>query len=135
MYQKIIFAYMLYNGPYLRVTSIRTTNGNNPEIGDDGRVKTKEAHLPMTARDLLEKQNRGLPKHLRKTIEVISAPHLDPPKPEELTPEQLQAQIDKLMAIQAAKTKPLAAVDANPVVPKQAAKPTVPNNISKPITQ
>lgn len=64
---------MFFTGNYLRVSSPVTTNGTNPKIGEDGRVEYKETLLPLTARKALESQNKKLPEHLRKKIEVVES--------------------------------------------------------------
>src|SRR6186713_1919760 len=99
--QKINFVDM-YNGPYLRVLTPRTTDGTSPLIGADDKVQYKEAHLPLSAKAALEDQNRKLPKYLQKRIEVVSG-HKEPaqPKIEELDDMQLEQQLAKLMAIKA----------------------------------
>lgn len=62
---------MFFNGPYLRVLSPVTTNGVNLKIGEDDKVVYKEAHLPLSAKRELEKQNAKLADHLKKKIEVV----------------------------------------------------------------
>lgn len=64
---------MLYQGPYLRVITPRTADGNRPLIGDDGKQETKESHLPLTAKKHLEEVNKNLPKHLQHKIELVEA--------------------------------------------------------------
>lgn len=61
---------MINNGSYLRVLTPRTSNGVNPIIVD-GQVQYKETSLPMAAKRHLEEQNRKLPDHLKKIIEVV----------------------------------------------------------------
>lgn len=50
-------------GAYLRVTTTKTTNGIMPEIGPDGKVKTEETFLPLTAKKHLERKNARLVKN------------------------------------------------------------------------
>ena len=69
--QKINFGYMFTQGPYLRVLSPRTTNGNNLLINERGMVEYKEDHLPYSAKRYIEQYNAKLPQHLRKKIEVV----------------------------------------------------------------
>jgi len=63
---------MYMQGSYLRVLTPRTTNGSNLEIGPDGRVVYKEAHLPLSAKSKIEQYNRKLAQHLKKVIEVVN---------------------------------------------------------------
>lgn len=65
---------MYFTGPYLRVTTPRTTNGIIPKL-QNGQQLVKETFLPLSARKQLEKKNdrlikRGF-KHLTSTIEVV----------------------------------------------------------------
>lgn len=56
---------------YLRVTSPQTIDGSRPKYDEDGRIMTKETELPLSAKKHMEKQNKNLPDHLKKKIEVI----------------------------------------------------------------
>lgn len=60
----------MLKGSYLRVLSPRTTNGTNILV-ENGQVVYKEAHLPLSAKKALEKQNEKLPSSLKKVIEVV----------------------------------------------------------------
>lgn len=62
---------MVNSGSYLRVLTPRTSNGVNL-IVVDGQVQYKETSLPMSAKRYIEEQNRKLPDHLKKIIEVVS---------------------------------------------------------------
>jgi hypothetical protein len=63
---------MLYNGPYLRVLSPRTSNGSNLLIDEASKqVQYREDHLPMSAYKHLITLNKSTPKHLQKIIEVV----------------------------------------------------------------
>lgn len=65
---------MYFTGPYLRVTSPKTTNGLIPLIRNGQQVK-REDFLPISARKQLEAKNRRLQKngnnHLVMEIEVV----------------------------------------------------------------
>lgn len=67
-----------FKGDYLRVLSPVTTDGTTPVIGEDGKIKYKEDHLPTTAQKILEKKNLKLPVHLRKKIELVPAYRPEP---------------------------------------------------------
>lgn len=56
---------------YLRVLTPITTNGINPVMDNEGRIKYKESHLPLSAFKDLEKQNLTLPDHLKMKIERV----------------------------------------------------------------
>lgn len=72
---------MYFTGPYLRVTTPRTTNGLIPKL-NNGQQQFKETFLPLSARKQLERKNARLVKrgfkHLVATIEVVGD---TPPKP------------------------------------------------------
>lgn len=61
----------MLKGNYLRVLTPRTTNGTNIMMDENRQQMFKEAHLPLTAKRALETQNRALPDHLKKIIEVV----------------------------------------------------------------
>jgi hypothetical protein len=61
----------MLKGSYLRVLTPITTNGTNIKL-EKGVAQYKETFLPLTAKKELEAQNRSLPEHLRKEIEVVS---------------------------------------------------------------
>jgi hypothetical protein len=64
---------MYFKGDYLRVISPVTEDGNRPKIDSvSGLPVYKETALPTTARKALDIQNRRLPAHLRKKIELVS---------------------------------------------------------------
>jgi hypothetical protein len=70
---------MYFKGDYLRVVSPVTEDGNRPKIDPDtGLPVFKETALPVSARKQLDIQNRRLPAHLRKKIELVSS---DEPRP------------------------------------------------------
>lgn len=62
-----------FGGKYLRVLTPKTTDGLTPQLDDDDRALFKETHLPLTSLSYLEKQNDGLPKHLRHRITVMDS--------------------------------------------------------------
>ena len=62
---------MLFKGSYLRVSSPITSNGTNIKLDETGRAMYRETFLPLSARKELENQNKKLPEHLRKKIEVV----------------------------------------------------------------
>jgi hypothetical protein len=75
------FTNMIFKGDCLRVVSPVTEDGNRPKIDpDSGLPVYKETFLPVTARKQLDIQNRRLPAHLRKKIELVS------PSPDEALP-------------------------------------------------
>lgn len=65
---------MYFTGPYLRVTTPKTTNGIIPKM-TNGQQEVSETFLPLTARKQLESKNRRLQKngfhHLVAEIEVV----------------------------------------------------------------
>lgn len=67
---------MYFTGPYLRVTTPKTTNGLIPLIRN-GQQVLREDFLPLSARKQLEAKNRRLSKngnnHLVMEIEVVGA--------------------------------------------------------------
>lgn len=70
---------MYFKGDYLRVVSPVTEDGNRPKIDPEtGRQVYKETALPITARKVLDTQNRSLPAHLKKKIEHVSASISEP---------------------------------------------------------
>lgn len=65
---------MIFTGPYLRITTPRTTNGIIPKLSN-GQQEFKETFLPLSAKKAIEGKNarlikRGF-KHLISTIEVV----------------------------------------------------------------
>lgn len=56
---------------YLRVISPMTIDGSHPRFDERGQIMYKETELPLTAKRHLDRQNRNLPDHLKKKIEVI----------------------------------------------------------------
>lgn len=65
---------MYFTGPYLRVTSPKTTNGIIPLLRNGQQVE-REDFLPLTARKSLDSKNNRLRKsgnsHLIMKIEVV----------------------------------------------------------------
>lgn len=65
---------MYFTGPYLRVTTPKTTNGIIPKL-HNGQQEVAETFLPLSARKALEAKNRRLEKngfrHLMMEIEVV----------------------------------------------------------------
>jgi hypothetical protein len=61
---------MYFTDSYLRVVTPVTEDGNRPRIVNSQQV-FKETALPLSAKKMLMEQNRGLPVHLRKTIEEV----------------------------------------------------------------
>jgi hypothetical protein len=61
---------MYFKNSYLRVVTPVTEDGNRPRIVN-GQQVFKETALPLSAKKMLLEQNRGLPVHLRKTIEEV----------------------------------------------------------------
>lgn len=65
---------MYFTGPYLRVTTPKTTNGIVPKM-NNGQQEVTETFLPLSARKQLESKNRRLLKngyqHLVAEIEVV----------------------------------------------------------------
>jgi len=49
-----------------------TTNGRDPLMGADGKMKYKESIVTDLAGKLIEKANAKLPAHLKKIIEPIA---------------------------------------------------------------
>lgn len=58
---------------YLRVLTPQTVDGINLRYGPDGQTPLfSEAHLPLTAKKHIDKQNEQLPAQLRHRVEVVS---------------------------------------------------------------
>ena len=74
----------MHEGSYLRVLTPKTVDGINLMYGPDNRTpQFSEAHLPLTARKHIERQNDNLPAQLKHIIEVVeSAPVNDSEAPE-----------------------------------------------------
>lgn len=70
-----MFAAKAFKGPYLRVITPVTSNGIIPMTGEDGKVRTEETFLPLSARKHLERENARLEKsghkHLIHKIETV----------------------------------------------------------------
>jgi hypothetical protein len=66
--------YSNFKGPYLRVTTPKTTNGIMPLI-ENGMPQYEEHFLPLTAKKHLERKNARLEKagakHLVAKIEIV----------------------------------------------------------------
>jgi hypothetical protein len=66
--------YSNFKGPYLRVTTPKTTNGIMPLI-ENGVPQYEETFLPLTAKKHLERKNVRLEKagakHLVAKIEIV----------------------------------------------------------------
>ena len=116
----------MYNGPYLRVLTPRTTNGNNPVIVNDMQ-QYRESHLPLSARAHLETLNRSTPQHLRKKIEVVDgyADQQRKSEQEELI-QKLQAELAQLKAAQLGQVKQEPAEPKAPVITKEPAPQQLP---------
>lgn len=72
----------MFEGPYLRVLTPRTTDGVSLVIGEDGKVVYKETHLPLSAKAGLEEINKTTLPHLQKIIQVVkNEPVAAPLKP------------------------------------------------------
>lgn len=67
--------------PYLRILTPQTTNGVNPIMGPDGRIKYRESHMHISAQKRMEKKNAMLPQHLKHVIEVVSDDQQPPTLP------------------------------------------------------
>lgn len=64
---------MIFKGGTLRVVSPKTEDGNRPKIDPVTKQQVyREDFLPLTARKALEDQNKKLPSHLKKQIEVLT---------------------------------------------------------------
>lgn len=65
---------MFFNEDHLKITKVRTLNGNSPLI-KDGRVQTKVIYAPNNpmVRKLLEEQNTRLLDGMKMKIEVVKA--------------------------------------------------------------
>lgn len=64
---------MFFKGPYLRVTTPKTTNGVIPLI-ENGTPQYEETFLPLTAKKHLERKNIRVAKlfpHLVAKIEIV----------------------------------------------------------------
>lgn len=112
----------MYNGPYLRVLTPRTTNGSNPLLNEQGVLQYKESHLPLSAQFHLDKINRATPQHLRKKIEVVQGYSEQQKQVDEQaqTIEQLKAELAALKAAAAQ-----AAKKADPITPLSSTGPNM----------
>jgi hypothetical protein len=83
--------------PHLRVHRPVTSDGINPVIGTDGRPVQKIVHLPLTARQFIERKNTKLPQHLKVKIEempgMVHQPFVDTEK------EELKAQVKEFSGL------------------------------------
>lgn len=83
--------------PHIRVYRPVTSDGINPVIGTDGRPVQKIVHLPLTAKQFIEKKNLKLPQHLKVRIEeipgMVHQPFVDIEK------EDLKAQVKELSGL------------------------------------
>lgn len=68
---------MIFPKGTLRVVSPVTVDGNRPKIVD-GKQVYKETYLPKTAKKALDNQNKRLPEHLRKKIEILQEDYTEP---------------------------------------------------------
>lgn len=68
---------MIFPKGTLQVISPVTVDGNRPKIVD-GRQVTKTTFLPKTAKRALDNQNKRLPDHLKKKIEVLEEDYVEP---------------------------------------------------------
>lgn len=68
-------------GPYLRILTPQTTNGVNPIMGADGKIKYRESHMHISAQKRMEKKNGHLPQHLKHIIEVVNDDQAPPQLP------------------------------------------------------
>lgn len=70
-----MFAAKMFKGPYLRIITPVTTNGIIIAMDEQGRMKTEETFLPLTARKHIEMENARLEKsghkHLVHKIETV----------------------------------------------------------------
>lgn len=60
---------------HLRVTKVRTVDGNTPYFDEQGRPITKTVFMPLNrdTKKLLEEENTRKPNHLKLKIEVMKA--------------------------------------------------------------
>lgn len=74
---------MYFTGPFLRITTPKTTNGVIPKL-ENGQQVFKESFAPLSARKDFEKKNQRLIKrgfkHLVSTIEVVGETPVKPKK-------------------------------------------------------
>src|SRR5688572_21745615 len=68
---------MYFKNSYLRVVTPVTEDGNRPKLFN-GQQVFKETALPLSAKKHLDEQNKNLPQHLRKTIEIVSNDEIQP---------------------------------------------------------
>lgn len=68
---------MYFKSSYLRVVTPVTEDGNRPKLFN-GQQVYKETALPLSAKKHLDEQNRKLPAHLKKIIEIVSSEETQP---------------------------------------------------------
>lgn len=70
---------MIFKGGTLRVVSPVTEDGNRPKIDPETRLPIyKETFMPKSAKPALDKQNKRLPNHLKKKIELLPSDYVQP---------------------------------------------------------
>lgn len=72
---------MYFNGPYLRILTVKTTNGIIP-LTVNGEIQYKESFAPLTAKKQFEKKAARLNKnghgHLAPIVEVVGNEEVKP---------------------------------------------------------
>lgn len=63
---------MIFPNGTIRVVSPVREGGNRVRVDNLGRPMYKEEYFPLSAKREFDRQNRSLPNHLKKKIEVVS---------------------------------------------------------------
>ena len=69
---------MIFPNGTIRVVSPVREGGNRVRVDDMGRPMYKEEYFPLSAKREFDRQNRSLPNHLKKKIEVVSDGDVQP---------------------------------------------------------
>lgn len=70
---------MIFKGGTIRVVSPKTEDGNRPKIDPvTKQVEYREDFFPASAKKVFEEQNKKLPQHLQKTIELLDGDYVAP---------------------------------------------------------
>lgn len=64
----------------LRIRYPKTVDGRNLAVNEEGNTIWEETELPLTAREAIETENKNLPFHLRKKIDVLHYHNAPPPE-------------------------------------------------------
>lgn len=63
---------MIFKGGTIRVVSPVREGGNRVRVDEFGHAMYKEEYFPLSAKSQFDRQNRSLPNHLKRKIEVVN---------------------------------------------------------------